>query len=405
MITNEQQNICEKSIKWMNTYNRNAYITIGGYAGTGKTFLISQIRKQIDSMNPRLTVGFITFTGKASFALLSRLKEEDAMFKHDTCSTIHSLIYKPEMEWNKKEKRMIIKRWIRKELGEINHDLLIIDEASMVSSKIWKDLKSYDIPIIAVGDHGQLPPIGDKFNLMGNLDYELTKIHRQNSQSGIIQLSTFVRQNGYIPPGKYTPNVFKLSWNTDICQKIWNSVDFLNDDVICICGFNQSRVNINNIIRNKLTYNNVIPYPNERVVCLRNNSETGIFNGQIGTVSWVMPPNKSKNVCKMTIQFDGVDEFYDGDVNLSCFGKVNYNEINEPKYKTVKGKKIRIYVKGDFFDFGYAISVHKSQASEFDKVVMFEQRSRYWDDEYYRKWLYTGITRAKKKLMIISDYY
>ena len=96
MITDEQQDICDKVIKWFNTYNID-HITIGGYAGTGKTFLISQIRKHLNSVNPRLSVGFITYTGKASFALLSRLKEEDAMFKHDTCGTIHSLIYQLEL--------------------------------------------------------------------------------------------------------------------------------------------------------------------------------------------------------------------------------------------------------------------------------------------------------------------
>lgn len=405
-VTDEQQYIINESITWLIKNSKNAHITIGGYAGTGKTFLISQIRKQIYDMFPHnFSVGFVTFTGKASFTLRSRLKEEESLFIGDTCGTIHSLIYKPEVEWNKKEKRMIIKRWIRKDKDEITHSAIIIDEASMVSSKIWNDLKSYDIPIIAVGDHGQLPPIGDNFSLMSNLDYKLTQIHRQSLQSGIIPLSAFVRKNGYIPPGKYTDSVFKLDWNTDLCQKIWNNIDFLNDDVICICGFNQSRVNINNLIRKKLTYTNIIPYPNERIVCLRNNSESGIFNGQIGTVSWVMPPNKSKNICKMTIQFDGVDEFYDGDVSLLCFGKVAYGEIDEPKYITVKGKRKRVYNKGDFFDYGYTISVHKSQASEFDKVVMFEQRSRYWDDEYYRRWLYTGITRAKKKLMVISNYY
>lgn len=400
-LTIEQREICDNIILWMKGRWKD-YITIGGYAGTGKTFLISQIRNYIHDQFSKISVGFVAFTGKASFALRNRLQEENSIFNYDTCGTIHSLIYKPEVEWNKKEKRMIIKRWIRKSIDEINNDLIIVDEASMVSSKIWNDLRSYDIPIIAVGDHGQLPPIGDNFNLMNQLDYKLTKIHRQSLESGIIPLSTFVRDNGYIPPGKYTNNVFKLNWNSEICQRIWNSIDFLNENIMCICGFNTSRVNINNLIRKKLDFSNRIPYPGEKVVCLKNNIEKGIFNGQIGSIVWVMPPNE--NNCKMTIMFDGTEDYYDGEVNLSCFGKVDYSGMYKFK-KQPEEKKKKIYDKGDFFDYGYCTSVHKSQASEFDKVIMFEQRSRYWDDEYYRRWLYTGITRAKNKLMIISDYY
>ena len=59
----------------------------------------------------------------------------------------------------------------------------------------------------------------------------------------------------------------------------------------------------------------------------------------------------------------------------------------------------------DYFDYGYACSVHKSQGSEWDRVILFEQRTHRWEDAYYAKWLYTAVTRAKKKLFIISDFY
>ena len=58
-----------------------------------------------------------------------------------------------------------------------------------------------------------------------------------------------------------------------------------------------------------------------------------------------------------------------------------------------------------YFDFGYAMSVHKSQGAEWEKVILFEQRTQRWDDEYYARWLYTAVTRAKSKLFIISDFW
>ena len=398
--TKEQLSICHQITNWFSD-NDDQYLTIGGYAGTGKTYLISLISNYLRNAIPKIKIGFVAFTGKASSTLMNNLEMESSLkLGFDTCGTIHSLIYKPEGEWNKKEKRFVIKRWIRKSDEEIvnSYDLIIIDEASMVSAKIWNDLRQYSIPIIAVGDHGQLPPIGDNFNLMSKLDYKLSEIHRQAKGSGIIDLSSFIRKNGYIPNGKYSKSVFKVDWSSAICQKIWNNIDFLTDDVICICGFNKSRVQINNMIRKKLKYRNVIPYPTERLVCLKNNADKGVYNGQTGTLSWVMPSNKNKS--KMTIVLDGTGEFYDGEVNLNCFGKADYSLMYEP----VNYGKRKIYPTGDFFDFGYCISVHKSQGSEFTKVILFEERSGYWDNEYYKRWLFTGVTRAKNSLMVISGY-
>ena len=80
--------------------------------------------------------------------------------------------------------------------------------------------------------------------------------------------------------------------------------------------------------------------------------------------------------------------------NLLCVDDGAAEDIAE-----YKGEKI------DAFDYGNCISVHKSQGSEWEKVVLFEQRTKRWDDKFYTKWLYTAVTRAKKKLLVISDAY
>ena len=142
---------------------KDGFITLGGYAGTGKTTLISELRKKLNDTDPKIKVAFCAFTGKADQVLKNKLITNQTLLKKDAISTIHSLIYRTI-----EDERGAVLGWIRKEDDEIDFDLIIVDEASMVDQKIWEDLKSYGVPIIAVGDHGQLPPISGSFNLMSS---------------------------------------------------------------------------------------------------------------------------------------------------------------------------------------------------------------------------------------------
>jgi exodeoxyribonuclease V len=409
MLTNEQQTAHDYIIDWYKTNKNsvyNPYIVIGGYAGTGKTYLCSQISKSFKNEYKKMNIAFVTFTGKASSVLKSRLIEESYVGLNDYIGTIHSLIYKPNYKYDVKLKKPVFCGWTKVDDLDSQYDLIIIDEASMVSHEIWKDLLSYNIPIIAIGDHGQLPPISDKtFNLMTNLNFELKNVHRQAENSPILSLSKFIRNTGYIPFGlhsKLSQDSFKIRWDDPVCKKIWNNIDFSENNIINLCGFNQTRVNINNMIRTKLKFNNDYPYTNERLICLKNNRESKIMNGQLGTLIWMTP--YVKDSYRMTIELDNfAEDYYEGVVHNCCFGKTSYEDI----YKKMDKKEKKRFEGNtlDYFDFGYCISVHKSQGSEFDKVVLFEQRTKHWDDEYYAKWLYTAVTRASKKLMVISGFY
>lgn len=393
MLTNEQQIVLDRLMSFIQS-RRSGEVTVGGYAGTGKTYLITQLRKKIRDMFPSFHIAFVTFTGKASFVLKSKLVEEDSIFKNDNISTIHSLIYRPEYEYDYDLKKKVIIGWNK--VNNIDYDIIIIDEASMVSEYIWEDLKSYDVPIIAVGDHGQLPPVGSEFHLMSKPNLVLNTIHRQAEKSPIIKLSMIVRDKGYIPTGVFSNNVFKLPWNHHATKKIWDKIQF-DQSMIVLCGFNKTRVTLNNMIRTRLNFKGNIPYPRERLICLKNNGTTKISNGQIGTVVWLMA--QSEELYRITLQLDSIESLYENLVKSDCFGKEVYDTMYD-KDQNSKGK-----LRSDFFDFGYAISVHKSQGSEWDKVVLFEQRSQYWDDEYYKRWLYTGITRAREKLFVISNFF
>lgn len=416
-LTSEQTHILEKLIDWLRYVIKPSYVRawtgsdfegvmipdqyklIGGYAGTGKTHLIPHLRNEIHTqIGSGYTVAFCAFTGKASSVLAARLRSADAMYDRDSVGTIHSLIYQPIYGMDPNGKKVVI-GWQRK--YEIDCDLIIIDEASMVNEEIWKDLNSYRVPIVAFGDHGQLPPVGADFHLMAKPRYVLNEIHRQALDNPIIRLSKIVRNNGAIPYGVHSPGVFKISWHEKKAKEIFESTDF-DEDVIALCGMNKSRVLINNMVRKKFGFTASDPYPGERIICLRNNHNTKIMNGQLGTLIWLL--SFSEDIYKVTVEMDDFDGLYSGLIHNCCFGVEKYNDaMCKAEYKK-NFKKIRGsgFDSMDIFDFGYSISVHRAQGSEWKKVILFEERSRYWDDEYYRRWLYTAVTRAKEKLFVVT---
>ena len=199
----------------------------------------------------------------------------------------------------------------------------------------------------------------------------------------------------------FSPEVFKVNWKDPNCEIIWDKIDFSLSDLIVLCGFNTTRANLNDKIRTKLGFTKRIPYPSEKIVCLKNNHRADIMNGQIGTILWIMP--EIDGLRRMTLEVDG--EIYEVLVADKCFGEVQYTMYDKPGRRNEMEKYASEKEFGciSYFDYGYVISVHKSQGAEWNRVILFEQRSSHWDDGYYARWLYTGITRAKEKLMIIHN--
>jgi len=150
------QNTCLDQIMSWWTDSKESLYTLGGFAGTGKSYLISVLRTKLENIK----VAFCCYTGKATSVLNNKLKHNNSLRSSDKCSTIHSLIYTPDVDKNGD----VIGWKLRDNLDD--YDLLILDEASMVSEDVFCDLESFGIPILAVGDHGQLPPVGGNLNLM-----------------------------------------------------------------------------------------------------------------------------------------------------------------------------------------------------------------------------------------------
>jgi len=362
------------------------FLTLGGYAGTGKTTLISELRKEIDTINPKAKIAFCAFTGKAVQVLKNKLVQNQAIYKKDEISTIHSLIYRTI-----EDERGAVLGWIKKELEEVDFDLIIVDEASMVDEKIWNDLKYYAIPIIAVGDHGQLPPISGNFNLMNSPEIKLENIHRQAEGNPIIQVSILARERGKIPHQKWDKNVFKVPTyeGHEYFEDLFSSY---NSETLVLCNFNNTRLRLNQSIRNHLGFEGANPQKNDRVICLRNNHEKQIFNGMQGYIKYIKPKNELSY--DVEIEMDGSSKLYTGLISKDQFNsETTLNNINK-SYKT-QGL--------DLFDFGYALTVHKSQGSQAKKVILFEERNKHQSDDDFRRWLYTAVTRAEEKLIIFGN--
>jgi len=386
-LSSDQEKALQKLLDWYASENKKPFITLGGYAGTGKTTLISVLRHKLNEQNIKLRVAFCAYTGKASRVLRIKLIESKAMFDQDFIGTIHSLIYSPIVDESSEE----IIGWEKKE--EIEADLIIIDEASMVDSVIWNDLMSYKVIIIAVGDHGQLPPIRGTFNLMENPILRLEEIHRQERENPIINLSIMARQEGKIPFGKFGKNIFRLNNNeVESQERITELLQNYDNDTLVLCGYNKTRIKLNNFIRGSFDFNSPFPQTNDRVICLRNNHVKKIYNGMIGTICKI--GEKNKDWYKTEIQMDGEEKKYKGIIFSKQFNQIQGVNFTQDR---------RLTKEGDLFDFGYALTVHKAQGSQAKRVILFEERFSKMDDNQWRRWLYTGITRAEEELFIIGQ--
>jgi len=319
--------------------------TLGGFAGTGKTSVIKYLTKFL----PKFSV--VAYTGKAANIL--RKKGIDA-------KTIHSKIYQPFFNDEKVYFDLSL---------DIDCEGFIVDEASMVSQEIYDDLKSFGLPMIFVGDHGQLEPIESKLNLMEKPDYTLEKIHR--NAGDIAKFASHLR-------GGFSSRGFKVEDG---------SVDFLSGRNIgaeqlievdqVICAFNKTRVETNSQIRSFLGFEGIVNV-GERVMCLKNDNVNKLFNGMQGIVRNLY---KKKTRYYMDFEFDGTL------IKDICYSPTNFGQ---EVYNIKHGKNTPIP-----FDYAYCITAHKAQGDEWNKVLVIEQRCKNWD---HKRWAYTAASRAKENL-------
>ncbi len=369
-ISSHQEDAVEQLKQWYRGDDKS-YVVLAGYAGTGKTYIVPRIISELGVCKPLVA----TYTAKAALVL----QKKDIRI----AQTIHSMIY----DCKKTEDKQGRKHFSFTKKTYLDADIIIIDEASMVPENIFKDLMTFNIPILFIGDHYQLPPIKDSFNIMLKKDIIMTEVHRQALDNPIIGLSMKIRNKENIG---YFQN--------DICCKIplrkLKDSSLLNASQV-ITGKNKTRVMLNGKIRELMGNKTKYPVKDEKLIVLKNDRSLGVFNGQQITLLSDLR-KKSANVRNIQFLDSGMDisellnaEKKEGELWLKGFNQLSIDtDLMDlcPKSSIIA-------------DFGYAISVHKSQGSEWDNVIFYDDHFGTWDEELRSRYCYTAVTRAKKKLI------
>lgn len=373
----QQQEALTEIEQWFNEKSAPWY-TLGGYAGTGKTFLVGyfyqhlmeRLNRERPKKPPLILQG--AYTGKA--AHMMRRKGIIG------ARTIHNLIYTFD---DADEKTGELSFHLNQDSDVRYAELLILDECSMISDEVASDLLSFKTPLLVLGDPGQLPPI-EGTGYFNDAHYTLTEIHRQVADSPIIKLSMMARNREAIQYGDYGD-----------CKKIRLS-ELSDDDLLeydqVLVGTNRTRRTINRQFRHRLGFTEDHPMEGEKVICLKNNHEQGLLNGMMFTVAKFYGP--------LYGGYSLLLEDEDGNKKKVNAHQSHFNEYHKPG--TVKGTSfidLRDYAE---FDYGYAITVHKSQGSQWEKVILFDENFGWKDRALNAKWMYTGITRAAEKLIIVK---
>jgi exodeoxyribonuclease-5 len=382
--------------RWIKDPNGQQIFRLFGYAGTGKTTLAKHFAETSDDL-----VRFAAFTGKA--ALVLRQKGCDA-------STIHSLIYVPkgksphtltdlkarlkEVQEKNGSPHLIekLEAAIYREVNDLKAPyfelnpmselyegyvgLIIIDECSMVNEEMALDLLSFDIPILVLGDPAQLPPVkGGGYFTDHKPDFMLTEIHRQAKDNPIIEMSRIVREGESLPLGRYG--------NCSVISRR-NILDPLIYDQL-LCGKNITRHTINDRMRVLQGYEGDVPMEDEKLVCLRNNKDDGLLNGGLWNV--VEGINTDLDQVILSINSDDGEKLTDIRAWKDIF---RHEEHTMGPWDRADAHE---------FDFGYALTCHKAQGSQWNNVMVMDESHVFKSKS--KNWLYTAITRAAEKVDIV----
>lgn len=390
ILTDKQQKGLDIAV---NRYlNKEKYTIISGYAGTGKSTLIKFIIAALPDIDENDVV-FTSFTGKATEVLSKKGNK-------NTC-TLHKLLYKsvPRPDGT----------FFRMPVETIPYKIVVVDEISMVPKTLINQLAKYDIYVLGLGDPFQLPPI-DKNEDNHLLEYPhvfLDEIMRQAADSEIIQLTMKIRNGEKITPfkGKEVQVLSKNEINTGM---------FIWADQILVAT-NAMRNQINTEMRTLLGREGG-PQDGDKIICCRNywddmGTEGGfLVNGTIGYLKDIYPSfvpipsftgykNSSVDVICGNIVTDTEEEFHNLKMDKLMITHGEKSLDSKTQYILGRNPKYQHLIPYEFL-YGYAITCHKAQGSEWGKVLVIEEKFPFNKEEHAR-WLYTACTRASEKLVLI----
>lgn len=362
----QQDDALKKASRWLSDRDSQVF-RLFGFAGTGKTTLAQHLASGVDG-----EVKFAAFTGKAAHVM-----------RQKGCTgaqTIHSLIYRPakadEDDGDDDGDQPMFT--IRRDAPAGDAALIIVDECSMVDEELGRDLLSFGAPVLVLGDPAQLPPVkGGGYFTDAEPDVMLTEVHRQAADNPIVRLSMQIR-DGEVPD-------YGDHGEAKVIRKSELDPDAVMAADQVLVGRNLTRKRYNDRLRERQGYDGDTPWVGERLVCLRNNKQKGLLNGGMWTVK--ARHSKKRGMLRLdllpedggrTARVSVLPEFFTGEAE----------GLPWPKRR-----------RSDEFDYGYALTVHKAQGSQWDEVMLFDESFAF--REHRLAWLYTAVTRAAERLTVV----
>jgi exodeoxyribonuclease-5 len=393
--SSQQLAAIEQFGNWLDNPRGRQIFRIDGYAGTGKTTMARKAGLMVASASGLAL--FCAYTGKAAAVLRSK----------GCCDarTLHQLLYRPaeRSRGGRRRDEIVVrvksiadpglgcgtlKEQIAFDLNDKSEvadaDLIVVDEATMVDREIADDLLSFGRRILVLQDPAQLaPPAGRGALITGEPDVFLTEIHRQAESNPIIGLSMRARQQQEIACGEYGDSVV-VRGGPEAALSLADGADQI------LCGTNKTRVAFNRALRAKYGRRDWLPERGDRLVCLENRHRRGLLNGTIWTVldAWKGRAQASRvDVVVLTLVEEDTGQVVEATVPALSFAG--------------RGDEIPKHLRRgfDLFDFGYALTVHKAQGSEWPEVVLLDE-SRFFREHRWRH-QYTAITRASQRLIMV----
>ncbi|NIL59706.1 ATP-dependent DNA helicase [Salinispora arenicola] len=414
----QQVDAIDKITDWYRAGDRQVF-RLFGYAGTGKTTLARHIVEQLAVRR----VLYAAFTGKAAYVLRGKGCEG--------ASTVHSLIYQPvekvrarleklrnqlrkcEDPFERTALREEIRReqakvdspdWILREETELNSaDVLILDEVSMVGERMARDLLSYGCRILCLGDPAQLPPVdGGGYFINAHPDHLLTEIHRSALDSPVTRMATAIRN---AQPGQRDYGVTGRDGDSGRVESM-TIADLLTFDQVLV-GRNATRWQAVHLLR-ALRGLAGAPQTGDRIIALANSSEAEVFNGQQFDV---LDAHLSERADRheLVVRDDEGNER-----TLTCWAS-GFTDLEGEKQAKRDGRGTVVAAT-----FAQAITTHKSQGSQWPRVLVVDESSVFYAAAYRehartagpgvaaieahvngRRWLYTAATRASQQAVIV----
>lgn len=446
--TTQQREVFALLQKFLLSDDENQCFLLKGYAGTGKTTLISALVKVLPGI--KLKSVLLAPTGRAA-KVISNYSGKKAF-------TIHKKIYR---------KKFAASPDMNFVLGEnlMENAIFIVDEASMISDQVHdysrqsllEDLIRYvyngkNCKLMFVGDTAQLPPVGSDLspaldkNLLASdfrlqvLSYELTDVVRQEKESGILYNATQLRE--LIRKDKHTFPKFIIKGYRDIFrmtgEKLVEGLNYAYDkfgmeNTIVICRSNKNANAYNQNIRNRILYREEEITGGDHIMVVRNNyfwlkpednSGDFIANGDIARVRKVRRveeqygfrfaelvielldyPDQEPVTCKVML-----DTLYSESPSLSVADNKRFFEAVMEDYQHIENKRFRMeeikkdpYYNALQIKFAFAVTCHKAQGGQWPAVFIDQG---YLTDEMlnteFLRWLYTGVTRSNAELFLVN---